>query len=69
MKNKMSHFMDTLEDNVEEMVQEMVGEEEIATQGEVVFCVMSNQEIQNDEFYYILAHAKFSNVSSTLSRS
>lgn len=63
MKNKMSSFLEKLEDNVEEMVQEMVGEDEIANQGEVVSCVVSNQEIQNDQFYYQLAHVKFSNVS------
>lgn len=57
----MTNFFDKLEENVDEMVQQM--EEGVTQEGESVSCVVSNQEIQNDEYYYLLSHVKFSNVS------
>lgn len=61
MRSKMTNFFDKLEENVDEMVQQM--EEGVTQEGESVSCVVSNQEIQNDEYYYLLSHVKFSNVS------
>ena len=62
MQDRMSSFLAKLEENAEEMLQELVEGGGIKQQGEVINCVVSNQEIQDDSYHYTLTHMKFSNV-------
>ena len=57
----MESFLENFGDDVDDIVQEIVGEDQ--SLNEVMTCVISNQEIQNKGFYYLLGHVKFSNVS------